>query len=64
MKYIGAHVSAAGGVHNAPGNAHKIKATAFAFFTKNQRQWKSKPLSPEIIAYHGGPSLCQHSPYS
>ena len=49
MKYIGAHVSAAGGVHNAPVNAHKIKATAFAFFTKNQRQWKSKPLSPEVI---------------
>ncbi len=49
MKYIGAHVSAAGGVHNAPMNAHKIKGTAFALFTKNQRQWKSKPLSPEII---------------
>ena len=49
MKYIGAHVSAAGGVHNAPVNAHQIKATAFALFTKNQRQWKSKPLAPEII---------------
>lgn len=49
MKYIGAHVSAAGGVHNAPVNAHQIQATAFALFTKNQRQWKSPPLSPEII---------------
>ncbi len=49
MKYIGAHVSAAGGVENAPLNAHKIGATAFAVFTKNQRQWKAKPLSPKSI---------------
>ena len=49
MKYIGAHVSAAGGVENAPLNAHKIKAKAFALFTKNQRQWKAKPLSAESI---------------
>lgn len=39
MKYIGAHVSASGGVENAPLNAHAIGATAFALFTKNQRQW-------------------------
>jgi deoxyribonuclease-4 len=49
MKYIGAHVSAGGGVENAPLNAHKIGATAFAVFTKNQRQWKAKPLSPQSI---------------
>lgn len=48
-KYIGAHVSAAGGVENAPVNAHKIGATAFALFTKNQRQWKAKPLTEENI---------------
>ena len=30
MKYIGAHVSAAGGVENAPLNAHNIGAKAFA----------------------------------
>jgi deoxyribonuclease-4 len=48
-KYIGAHVSAAGGVENAPVNAADIGATAFALFTKNQRQWKSKPLSEENI---------------
>ena len=47
MKYIGAHVSASGGVENAPENAFKIGATAFALFTKNQRQWKSSPLSRE-----------------
>jgi len=49
MKYIGAHVSAAGGVENAPINAHKIGAKAFALFTKNQKQWFSKPLSEDNI---------------
>ena len=49
MKYVGAHVSAAGGVENAPLNAHKIGARAFAVFTKNQRQWKAKPLSRQSI---------------
>ena len=49
MKYIGAHVSAAGGVENAPLNARRIGATAFALFTKNQRQWKAKPLTDESI---------------
>ena len=48
-KYIGAHISAAGGVENAPLNAHKIGAKAFAFFTKNQRQWKAAPLTEESI---------------
>ena len=43
-KWIGAHVSAAGGVQNAPVNAQAIGANAFALFTKNQRQWKAKPL--------------------
>lgn len=49
MKYIGAHVSAAGGVENAPKNAQEIGANAFALFTKNQRQWVSKPLTEENI---------------
>ena len=49
MKYIGAHVSAAGGVENAPLNAHELGATAFALFTKNQRQWQGKPLSQKNI---------------
>ena len=52
MKYFGAHVSAAGGVDNAPANAHAIGATAFALFTKNQRQWVAKPLTTgEIDAF-------------
>jgi len=49
MKYVGAHVSASGGVENAPLNAHKIGAKGFALFTKNQRQWKAKPLSEQNI---------------
>lgn len=49
MKYIGAHVSASGGVEFAPVNAHQIGATAFALFTKNQRQWVSKPLTEDSI---------------
>ena len=39
VKFIGAHVSASGGVENAPKNAAEINATAFALFTKNQKQW-------------------------
>jgi deoxyribonuclease-4 len=50
MKYIGAHVSAEGGVQNAPLNAQKIGARAFALFTKNQRQWFSAPLSKTSIS--------------
>lgn len=50
MKYIGAHVSASGGVENAPLNAAAIGANAFALFTKNQRQWVSAPLGEKNIA--------------
>ncbi len=49
MKLIGAHVSTSGGVENAPLNAAKIGANAFALFTKNQRQWTAKPLTAENI---------------
>lgn len=45
MKHIGPHVSASGGVFNAPLNAHEVGASAFALFTKNQRQWFASPLS-------------------
>ncbi len=49
MKYLGPHVSATGGVENAPLNAAKVGATAFALFTKNQRQWVSAPLTAASI---------------
>ena len=50
MKYIGPHVSASGGVEFAPTNAKDIGATAFALFTRNQRQWVSKPLTEQSIS--------------
>ena len=49
MKYVGAHVSASGGVENAPERAHEIGAKAFALFTKNQKQWFAKKLTSENI---------------
>ncbi|UJR54195.1 deoxyribonuclease IV [Dickeya zeae] len=49
MKYVGAHVSASGGVDQAVARAHDIGATAFALFTKNQRQWQAAPLTAEVI---------------
>ena len=54
MKYIGAHVSASGGVENAPVNANAIGAKAFALFTRNQRQWKSSPLTKKNISLFKG----------
>jgi len=58
MKFIGAHVSASGGVFNAPKNAHDIGATAFALFTKNQRRWEAKPLDEQTI--NRFKTACQH----
>ncbi|KUI98538.1 deoxyribonuclease IV [Vibrio sp. MEBiC08052] len=49
QKFIGAHVSAAGGVENAPLRAYEIGANSFALFTKNQRQWQAKPLLQSSI---------------
>lgn len=53
MKFFGAHVSASGGVENTPRNASAIGATAFALFTKNQRQWRSAPLTTASIEAFG-----------
>jgi len=49
LKFVGAHTSAAGGVFNAIKNAQLIGASAFALFTKNQRQWSAKPLDTKTI---------------
>lgn len=49
MKRVGAHVSASGGVENAPLHAAAIGAKAFALFTKNQRQWKAPGLGAASI---------------
>ena len=42
-------MSASGGVENAVRNAKDIGATAFALFTKNQRQWLAPELTPSQI---------------
>lgn len=55
MKFIGAHVSAAGGVQHAVDNAVAIHANAFALFTRNQRSWTSKPLEQNDID-----AFCDH----
>ncbi|MBF0424435.1 MAG: deoxyribonuclease IV [Magnetococcales bacterium] len=62
-KWIGAHVSIAGGVGQAPINAQAIGATAFAMFTKNQRQWQAKPLSEgEIKIFRDNLVACGFQP--
>jgi deoxyribonuclease-4 len=49
MKFIGPHVSIAGGVQNAPVNAAALGATGFGIFTKKQRQWAAPPCTAETI---------------
>jgi len=46
---LGAHMSVAGGVSNAPQRGHSIGCDAIQLFTRNQRQWRSKPPSPDEI---------------
>ena len=46
---LGAHVSAAGGMHKAIDRAVDLHMTALQVFTKSNRQWKAKPLAPGDI---------------
>ncbi|GAB5495051.1 MAG: deoxyribonuclease IV [Phycisphaerales bacterium] len=46
---FGSHLSVAGGMENALLEAEKLKLDCVQVFTKNQRQWKIKPLSDEQI---------------
>ena len=63
MRNIGAHVSIAGGIENAPLHAEEIGATAFAMFTKNQRQWKAPPLTKKTIeAFRENCKSCNYRP--
>ena len=49
---LGAHVSTAGGVSNAPLNANNLGITTFQIFSRNQKKWQSKPLTElEIDQY-------------
>ncbi|KAI9701847.1 MAG: hypothetical protein M1836_001191 [Candelina mexicana] len=49
--FIGAHVSAAKGVHNAVTNCVHIGGNAFALFLKSQRKWENPPLQDEHTAH-------------
>ncbi len=49
MKYVGAHMSVAGGVENSPLRAMEIGCKAMAIFSKNQRRWEAAPLTEESI---------------
>ena len=56
-------MSASGGVQHAPENARAIGATAFALFTKNQRQWTARPFAAaEIDAFRRACDECGYAP--
>jgi len=45
----GSHLSIAGGMHNALLEAERLKMDTVQVFTKNQRQWRVKPLDDEVV---------------
>lgn len=47
--YIGAHVSASGGVHRAIANAEAIGANALQIFGTSPRQWHVKDVNPQEV---------------
>lgn len=50
--WLGSHVSAAGGLERVFERAAAVGAQAIQLFTRNQRQWAAKPLTPaEIDAF-------------
>ena len=49
MGILGAHVSISGGVDKAPKRGREIGCDSIQIFTKNQRQWKARPLSEDEI---------------
>ena len=46
---IGGHISTAGGIYLSPERALNFSFRTFQIFSKNQMQWKAKPLSPEDV---------------
>src|SRR5580765_2198905 len=47
---FGSHLSIAGGMHNALLDAEKLEFDTVQVFTKNQQQWKAKPLDPGAVS--------------
>ena len=50
MPLLGAHMSIAGGLHLAFTRIKKVQGEALQIFTRNQRQWRTPPLSREMVA--------------
>lgn len=56
---LGAHVSAAGGPQNAPERGREIGCDCIQIFTRNQRQWRVKPISDdEATAFRAHREAC------
>jgi deoxyribonuclease IV len=49
MKF-GAHMSIAGGLHNAFGHGQRAGCDVIQIFSKNQQQWRAKPLAEQEVA--------------
>jgi len=49
MPLLGAHMSIAGGLHLAFARILKVKGEALQIFLGNQRQWKTPPLTEEMV---------------
>jgi deoxyribonuclease-4 len=47
---LGAHMSIAGGCHNALTRGREVGADAVQLFTKNASQWKAKPLTDDLCS--------------
>jgi deoxyribonuclease IV len=50
---FGSHLSIAGGMQNALLEAEKLGMETVQVFTKNQQQWKCKPLAEDVIEQWG-----------
>ena len=46
---FGSHLSISGGMHNALLEAERLEFDSVQVFTKNQQQWKCKPLEKDVI---------------
>lgn len=69
MKF-GAHVSITGGIFNAPQNGKDVTCEVIQIFTKNQQQWRVKPLTDEEVEQFkaeekrtGVKAVCVHASY-
>jgi deoxyribonuclease-4 len=51
---LGAHVPVTGGLFNAPANGDAVGAEAIQIFTRNQMQWRCRPLTDEETAAFRG----------